>query len=62
MATNDGDSLIGGVGALDLRDEARGTDDVKGGDTEQTLGVVDVAGLVDLGNDGNGGVDLFNDE
>lgn len=58
VATNDGDSLAGGVGLLDLRDEARGTDDVKGGDTEQTLGVVDVAGLVDLGDDGDGGVDL----
>jgi hypothetical protein len=52
VTTNDGDGLAGGVGALDLRDEARGTDDVKGGDTEQTLGVVDVAGLVDLGDDG----------
>jgi hypothetical protein len=58
VATNDGDSLAGGVGVLDLGDEARGTDDVKGGDTKQTLGVVDVAGLVDLGNDGDGGVDL----
>lgn len=58
VATNDGDSLTGGVGVLDLRDEARGTDDVKGSDTEQTLGVVDVAGLVDLGDDGDGGVDL----
>jgi hypothetical protein len=59
VATNNGDSLAGGVGVLDLRDEARGTDDVKGGDTEQTLGVVDVAGLVDLGDDGDGGVDLL---
>lgn len=61
VATNDGDGLIGGVGLLDLGDEARRTDDIKGGDTEQTLGVVDVAGLVDLGNDGDGGVDLVND-
>jgi hypothetical protein len=58
VTTNDGDSLASGVGALDLRDEARGADDVKSGDTEETLGVVDVAGLVDLGNDGDGGVDL----
>jgi hypothetical protein len=59
VATNDGDSLAGGVGLLDLGDEARGTDDIKGGDTEETLGVVDTAGLVDLGDDGDGGVDLI---
>jgi hypothetical protein len=59
VATNDGDGLAGGVGLLDLGDEARGTDDIKGGDTEETLGVVDTAGLVDLGDDGDGGVDLI---
>lgn len=58
VATNDGDLLTGGVGTLDLGDEARGTDDIEGGDTEQTLGVVDTPGLVDLGDDGDGGVDL----
>lgn len=58
MATDDGDGLVGGVGALDLRDEAGGTDDVKGGDTEEALGVVDALALEDLGDDGDGGVDL----
>lgn len=60
MATNDGDSLARGVGALNLGDEAGGADNIESSDTEQTLGVVDVAGLVDLGNNGNGGVDLYN--
>jgi hypothetical protein len=58
VATDDGDLLTSGVGLLDLGDEAGGTDDVKGGDTEQALGVVDTLGLVDLGDDGDGGVDL----
>jgi hypothetical protein len=59
VTTNDGDLLGGGVGGLDLGDEARGTDDVQGGDTEEALGVVDTGGLVDLGDDGDGGVDLI---
>jgi hypothetical protein len=59
VATNNGDVLAGGVAVLDLGDEARGTDDVEGGDTEEALGVVDTLGLEDLGGDGNGGVDLW---
>lgn len=58
VATDDGDVLAGGVGVLELGDEARGTDDVEGGDTEEALGVVDTPGLEDLGGDGDGGVDL----
>lgn len=58
MSTNNGNSLLGGVGSLDLGDEARGTDDIKGGDTEETLGVVDTSGLEDLRDDGDSGVDL----
>jgi hypothetical protein len=58
VATNNGDVLAGGVGVLELGDEARGTDDVEGGDTEEALGVVDTLGLEDLGGDGNGRVDL----
>ena len=58
VTTDDGDVLVAGVGLLDLRDEARGTDNVKGGDTEETLGVVDTLGLVDLGDDGDRRVDL----
>ena len=34
VATDDGDVLVLGVGVLDLADEARGTDDIEGGDTE----------------------------
>lgn len=58
VATDDGDVLVGGAGALDLGDEAGSTDNVQGGDTEEALGVVDTLGLVDLGNDGDGRVDL----
>jgi hypothetical protein len=58
VASDDGDVLAGGVGVPELRDEARGTDDVEGGDTEEALGVVDALGLEDLGGDGDGGVDL----
>lgn len=58
VATDDGDFLVGRVGGLDLGNEAGGTDDIKGGDTEEALGVVDALGLEDLGDDGDGGVDL----
>jgi hypothetical protein len=58
VTTDDGDLLSGGVGALDLGDEARGADDVQSGNTEEALGVVDAGGLEDLGDDGDGGVDL----
>jgi hypothetical protein len=58
VATDNGDLLTSGVGLLDLGDEAGGTDDIEGGDAEQALGVVDTLALVDLGDDGDGGVDL----
>ena len=58
VTTDNGDLLARGVGALGLGDEARGADHVKGGHTEQALGVVDTLGLVDLRHDGDGGVDL----
>jgi hypothetical protein len=58
VASDDGDVLAGGVGVLELRDEARGADDVEGGDTEEALGVVDTLRLEDLSGDGHGGVDL----
>jgi hypothetical protein len=41
VTTNDSDVLGGGVGVLDLGDEARGTDNIESGDTEEALGVVD---------------------
>ena len=59
VTSNDGDVLGGGVGVLQLGDEARGTDDVEGGNTKEALGVVDALGLEDLGSDGDGGVDLY---
>lgn len=58
VATNNSDVLVGGVGALNLGNETRGTDDVEGCDTEDALGVVDALGLEDLGGDGDGGIDL----
>lgn len=62
VATNDGDVLVLGVRALDLGNEARGTDDIEGGDTEELLGVVDTLGLEDLLADGDGGVDGVGDD
>ena len=58
VTTDDGDGLVGWVGALELGDEAGSTHDIEGGDTEELLWVVDVLGLEDLGGDWNGGVDL----
>jgi hypothetical protein len=58
VTTYDGNLLVGGVGTLDLGDEAGGTDDIEGGDTEEALGVVDTLALEDFGADGNGRVDL----
>lgn len=60
VTTDNGDELVGGVGLLDLRDEAGGTNNVQRGDTEEALRVVDTLGLVDLRDDGDGGVDLYN--
>jgi hypothetical protein len=59
VTTDDGDVLAGGVGVLQLGDEAGSADDIEGGDTEEALGVVDTLGLEDLGGDGDGGVDLW---
>jgi hypothetical protein len=59
VATNDGDVLVGGVGALELGNEAGSADDVKGGDTKEALRVVDTPGLEDLGSDRDRGVDLL---
>lgn len=63
VTANDSDVLVLGVGSLDLRDEAAGADNIQSGDTEKGLGVVDTAGLEDLGADRNGRVDgVRNDE
>lgn len=58
VAADNGDRLVGGVGVLDLSEEAGGADDVEGGNTEEALGVVDALGFEDFGADGDGGVDL----
>ena len=60
VATDNGDGFVGWIGVFEGRDESRGTDDVKSGDTKQLLGVVDVLGLEDLGGDWDSGVDLEN--
>jgi hypothetical protein len=59
VATDDGDVLAGGVGALQLGDEAGSADNIESGNTKEALGVVDTLGLEDLGGDGDGGVDLW---
>lgn len=48
VATDDGNFLVGRVGALNLRDEARGTYNIEGGDAKETLGIIDALGLEDL--------------
>jgi hypothetical protein len=62
VTTDDGNVDILGVLALDLRDEAGGTNDIKGGDTEETLGVVDTVLLEDFSEDRDGGVDGVGDD
>ena len=62
VAADDGDVLVGRVGALELGDEAGGADDVEGGDTEETLRVVDALALEDLGGDRDGAVDRVGDD
>jgi hypothetical protein len=62
MTTNNGDVLILGVAALDLADEAASADDIEGGDTEETLGVVDATGLEDLSDNRDGGINGVRDD
>jgi hypothetical protein len=62
VTTDNSDLDILGVRALDLRDETRGTDDIKGGDTIETLGVEDTSLLQGLGKDGDSGVDRVGDD
>ncbi len=58
MAADDRNGFGRWVRVLDLGDEARGTDNVQSGYTEETFGVVHTLGLEDLGGDGDGRVDL----
>lgn len=62
VATDDGDLLVAGVGALELGNEAGGADNVEGGDTEQALGVVDALVLENLTNNGDGRVHRVRDD
>lgn len=62
VTTNDGDILVLGVGVLKLADESAGANDIEGGNTEETPGVVDTTGLENLGADGDGGVDGVGDD
>lgn len=58
VATDDHDVLIGWVGALEGGDETGSADNIKGGDTEEFLGVVDAGGFEDFGSDWDCRVDL----
>jgi hypothetical protein len=58
MTTDNCDLLICWIGTLDFRNEARSTDNVKSGDSEETFGVVDALRFVDLSTDWYGRIDL----
>lgn len=63
VTTDNGDGGLGGVLKTgELLGEGLGTDNVQGGNTEQTLGVEDTGGLEDLGGDGDGRVDGVGDD
>lgn len=61
MATDNGHRGIGGLGADGASKEAGGTDNVKGGDTEETSGIEDASFLKSSSNDGNSGVNGVSD-
>lgn len=58
MTTDDGDLLVCRIGTFDLGDEARGTNDIKSGNTKETFWIVNTFRLVNLGADWDSGVDL----
>jgi hypothetical protein len=62
VTTDDGDGCAVGVLVEDLTDESGGTDNVEGGDTEQTLGVENTGLFKGGGHDGDGGVDRVGDD
>jgi len=62
VTTNNGDLDILGVEVLNLSNEARGTDNIKGSNTIETLGVEDTSLLQGLGKDGDSGVDRVGDD
>lgn len=62
VTTDDGDVDVLGVGVLDLTQESGGSDDIEGGNTEQSLLVKDTGLLENLGEDGDGRVDGVGDD
>lgn len=58
MTSNNGDLLISRIALLDLGNESRGSDNIEGGDTEESLWVVDTSFLENLSSDWDGRVDL----
>lgn len=63
VSADDCDVLVGWVGLLELGDESGSPDNVKSGNTKETLWIVDTLGLEDLGSDWDGRVDwIGNDE
>jgi len=57
VTSNNDNVLINWVGLLDLGNESGSADNVKSGNTEESLWVVNSLGLEDLGNDWDGAVD-----
>lgn len=62
VTADDSDVDVLRVGALDLSEESRGSDDIKRRDTEESLLVEDTGLLEDLGEDWDGGVDRVGDD
>lgn len=62
MTTDNGNLDVLGVLALDLTEESRSSNNVKGGDTKDPLLVKDTLLLQDLGEDGDSGVDGVRDD
>lgn len=62
VAADDGDVALLGGDIANGGQEAGSTDDVEGGDTEETLGVEDTGLLERSGDDGDGGVDGVGDD
>lgn len=62
VTTDDGHVDVLGVSALDLANESGSSDNVEGGNTEESLLVKDTGLLEDLGEDGDGRVDWVGDD
>lgn len=63
VASNNGDDGLAGILlASDGLHEGLGTNDIKGGDTKELLGVEDTGALEDLGSDWDGRVDGVGDD